>query len=106
MFDYIKLQKNAFCNLSDSGTIHEDAAILGIPAINVRETNERPEVYDTGNVIMSGVEQRSILNAVEIVRKQYDKGIHFDSPYDYVGLNCSDRVVRLIIGYSYIIRKK
>lgn len=53
MFDYIKLQKGAFCNLSDSGTIHEDAAIFGIPALNIRESNERQEAYDTGNVVMT-----------------------------------------------------
>jgi len=105
MFDYIKLQKNAFCNLSDSGTIHEDAAILGIPAINIRESNERPEVYDMGNLIMSGVEPDTILNCVMIIRKQYDNNVFFEAPHDYTLADCSDRVIRLIAGYSKIVTK-
>jgi UDP-N-acetyl-L-fucosamine synthase len=99
MFDYIKLQKGAFCNLSDSGTIHEDAAIFGIPALNVRESNERPEVYDTGNIIMTGVNPDKILYSIKVIRKQFEAGIKFNSPSDYNVLNCSDRVVRLIMGF-------
>ncbi len=106
MFDYIKLQKGAFCNLSDSGTIHEDAAILGIPAINVRESNERPEVYDTGNIIMAGLDPYTIRASVKLVRNQIDAGIKFDSPFDYHVLNCSDKVIRFIVGLSGIIYSK
>ena len=58
IFDYVKLQKNAYCNLSDSGTIHEDAGIMGIPAVVVRESSERPEAFDTGNVITYGIRSR------------------------------------------------
>jgi len=106
MFDYIRLQKGALCNLSDSGTIHEDAAILGVPAVNVRESNERPEVYDTGNVVMTGVDPRTIVISVEMVRSQVDAGVKFDSPYDYKVENCSDKVVRLIIGLHKIVSKR
>ena len=106
MFDYIRLQKGAFCNLSDSGTIHEDAAILGIPALNVRESNERPEVYDTGNVIMTGIDVRTIVASVEMVRSQVDAGVIFDSPYDYKTGNCSDKVLRLIVGFHRIVARK
>jgi UDP-N-acetylglucosamine 2-epimerase (non-hydrolysing) len=106
MFDYIKLQKGAFCNLSDSGTIHEDAAIFGIPALNVRESNERPEVYDTGNVIMTGVDPGTILASVKLIRSQIDAGVKFDSPFDYKVKNCSDKVVRLIAGFHRIILSK
>ncbi|KKK88425.1 hypothetical protein LCGC14_2743310, partial [marine sediment metagenome] len=94
MLDYIKLQQNAFCNLSDSGTAHEDAAILNIPMVIVRESQERPEVYDCGNVIMAGVDSKTILNAVKVVRGQI--GVKFDNPYEIN--NCSDKVVRLIVG--------
>ncbi|MFC1893550.1 non-hydrolyzing UDP-N-acetylglucosamine 2-epimerase [Chloroflexota bacterium] len=106
MFDYIRLQKGAFCNLSDSGTIHEDAAILGIPAVNVRESNERPEVYDTGNVVITGVDPRTIVTSMEMLRSQVDAGAKFDSPYDYGGKNCADKVVRLIMGLHQIVAKK
>lgn len=106
MLDYIKLQKHALCNLSDSGTIHEDAAIIGISAVNVRQSNERPEVYDTGNTVMTGTDPNVIVNSVELVIEQHNQMINFRSPYDYTDEVCSDKVVRLIIGQSGIIRKK
>jgi len=106
MLDYIQLQKNALCNLSDSGTIHEDSAILGIAAVNVRESNERPEAYDTGNTIMTGMDKDTIVHSVDTVIKQQEQGINFKSPYDYEDEICSDKVVRHIIGLSKIIRKK
>ncbi len=105
MLNYIKLQKNAFCNISDSGTIHEDAAILGIPAINIRESNERPEVYDSGNVIMTGVDQNAILNAVAMTRRQVDAGVKFANPYG-TETNFSDKVVRLILSLTKTVRKR
>jgi len=106
IFDYVKLQKNAYCNLSDSGTIHEDAAIMGIPAVVVRESSERPEAFDTGNVILSGVDLSSILLSIDVVRKQYEESISFKTPTDYKELNVSDKVVRLIIGLCKLIPKK
>jgi UDP-N-acetyl-L-fucosamine synthase len=106
MFDYVKLQKNAYCVLSDSGTIHEEAAILGIPTLVVRESTERPEVFDTGNVILTGLNASVILQSIEVARKQYENKISFATPEAYQDTNVSDRVVRLIIGMSKIVRKK
>jgi UDP-N-acetyl-L-fucosamine synthase len=106
MFDYAKLQKEAFCNLSDSGTIHEDAAIFGIPALNIRESNERPEAYDTGNVVMTGVDVETIVASVRLVRSQVDIGIKFANPYDYQVKKCSDKVIRLIVGLNKIVKCK
>jgi len=106
MFDYIKLQKNAYCNLSDSGTIHEDAGIMGIPALVIRESTERPEAIDTGNVILTGMNSTSILLSIEVARKQYEQSVNFSVPFDYCDLNVSDKVIRLIIGYSKLIPKK
>jgi UDP-N-acetylglucosamine 2-epimerase (non-hydrolysing) len=97
MFDYIHLQQHALCNLSDSGTIHEDAAILGITAVNVRDSHERPEVYDTGNVIMSGVDEEAIAEAVRVAIAQRVAGAVFQVPRDYQDLNYSDKAVRLIL---------
>jgi UDP-N-acetylglucosamine 2-epimerase (non-hydrolysing) len=106
MFDYIALQQGAFFNLSDSGTIHEDAAIFGIPAINIRESNERPEVYDTGNVVMTGVDSRTIVNAIRMIRIQTDSGVNFERPADYLQLNCSEKIARLILGLTKIVSDK
>ena len=105
MLDYIKLQKSALCNLSDSGTIHEDAAIMMIPAVNVRESNERPEVYDTGNTIMTGMNKDIIVQSVSTVISQHKQNINFRSPYDYEDEVCSDKVVRHIIGLCKTIKK-
>jgi len=106
IFDYVKLQKNAYCNLSDSGTIHEDAGIMGIPAVVVRESSERPEAYDAGNVILTGINSQQILQSIYIVRKQYDEGIKFSTPFDYQITNVSDKVIRLIIGLNKILLNK
>lgn len=106
MFDYIKLQKNAYCNLSDSGTIHEDAGIMGIPALVIRESTERPEAFDTGNVILTGMNSASILLSIEMAREQQIQSVKFSTPADYCDLNVSHKVVRLIVGYSRLVSKK
>jgi len=101
MFDYVNLQLGALCCLSDSGTIHEDAAILGIPAVNVRDSNERPEVYDVGNVIQAGTDDASIAGAVKLVVEQDKAGVRFDRPLDYIATNYSDKAVRIILSSRY-----
>lgn len=106
MFDFVKLQKNAYCVLSDSGTIHEDAGIMGIPALVVRESSERPEAFDNGNVILTGVDPQTILTSIEIVKKQVEDNIKFRNPSDYQEENISDKVVRLVVGLSKIVPKK
>jgi UDP-N-acetyl-L-fucosamine synthase len=106
MLDYVNLQKNAYCVLSDSGTIHEEAAILGIPALVIRESTERPEVFDTGNVILTGINTDVILQSIKVARKQYENKVPFATPEAYQDTNVSDRVVKLIIGMSKLVRKK
>jgi UDP-N-acetylglucosamine 2-epimerase len=99
MFDFIKLQQNSICTLTDSGTAHEDAAILGIPVVVIRESNERPEAYDRGNVIMAGLDADVILKSIELVQNQSP----FSNPY--FGDNFSDKVLRIMMQYK-VIRKK
>src|SRR5450759_352072 len=106
MFDFVKLQKNAYCVLSDSGTIHEDAGIMGIPALVVRESSERPEAFDAGNVILTGVDSQTILTTIEIIKKQVEDNIKFKNPSDYQEENVSDKVVRLVVGLNKIVPKK
>lgn len=105
MLDYVNLQLSALCCLSDSGTIHEDAAILGITAINVRSSNERPEVYDTGNVVQSGTDSTSIKEAVKLVVQQSREGVRFDRPVDYMSPNYSDKAVRIILSSQHGVYK-
>jgi UDP-N-acetylglucosamine 2-epimerase (non-hydrolysing) len=98
--DYVKLQKEAFCILSDSGSLTEEASILGLPAVTIREAHERPEGMDEATLVMSGLGRDRILQAVELVTTQ-----HADHPgglrlvEDYEPSNVSRKVVRIILSY-------
>ncbi len=72
--DYVKLQKNAFCVLSDSGTLPEEAALLGMPAVLLRTSTERPEAVDKGAVILAGIRGKAIMQAIELARAMWDSG--------------------------------
>lgn len=103
-FDYIALQQNAYCAISDSGTITEESSLLGFPAITIRQAHERPEGMDEGTLIMSGLKSEDILNAINIVTTQ-----HNESPMgivkDYNTNNVSKKVVRIVVSYiDYINR--
>lgn len=105
-FDYVNLQKNAFCVLSDSGTIPEESSILGFCAVQIRNNSERPEAYDEGVLILSGLDKNIILQAIEVVTKQAKEGIEFEIPKDYKNTNFSCKVLRHIIGLTKIIAKR
>lgn len=104
--DYIQLQKNAFCVLSDSGTILEEASIIQFPAIQIRNSSERPEGYDEGIAILSGLDKDIILKSIEVVIKQFALGERFGPPRNYQDHNVSSKVLRLIVGLTKIIREK
>lgn len=97
-FDYVKMQKDSFCTLSDSGTISEESSMLGFPAITIREALERPEAMDTGSIIMTGFDEDVITSAIEIARSDFEAPALRDIPADYRILNTSQRVVKLIVG--------
>ncbi len=101
-FDYNKLQMNAFCAISDSGTIAEECSILGFPAITPRDAIERPEGLDVGCIIMTGLHQETIVDAVRAVTEMHQQreqsGQQIPVPADYQITNTSERVVNLILG--------
>lgn len=104
--EYVNLQQNAFCVLSDSGTITEESSILGFPAITIRQTHERPEGMDEGTLIMAGLEIGRILDAIEVVTAQYAKkqsGMRLIP--DYKPENVSEKVVRIILSYTDYINR-
>ena len=105
-FDYNKLQTEAFCVLSDSGTITEEASILGFPAITVREAHERPEGMDEGVLVMSGLAKERAMQAVSVVTSQYAPGQRA-SPLvaDYQAANVSKQVVRIILSYTDYVNR-
>jgi UDP-N-acetylglucosamine 2-epimerase len=104
--DYIKLQKNAFCVISDSGTITEESSILNFPAITIRQAHERPEGMDEGTLIMSGLHSDRILNSIEIVNSQFANNPKtFKIVPDYETDNVSKKVVRIILSYTDYINR-
>lgn len=98
--DYNKLQQNAFCVISDSGTITEESSLLGFPAITVRQAHERPEGMDEGTLIMTGLEKDTMLDSIKVVTSG-TMGIVKDYDADKV----SQKVVRIIMSYTGYINR-
>jgi UDP-N-acetyl-L-fucosamine synthase len=96
--DYINLQMNARCTLSDSGTISEESSILNFPAISLRQSMERPEAQDTGSIILTGFNPEIVLDSVRLSIAQHKSGIENEVPEDYSITNTSWRVLKLIMG--------
>ena len=104
--DYIKLQEQALCVISDSGTITEEASILDLPAITIRNAHERPEGMDVGTLIMSGLKKDRVLNSIEIILAQNETGSRVISPVpDYEVDSPSKQILRVVMSYiDYINR--
>lgn len=105
-FDYNKMQQNAFCVISDSGTISEESSIMNFPAITIRQAHERPEGMDEGTLIMTGLTKERIIQSIEIVVSQfaYEKRIT-RLVYDYDVDNFSIKIVRAIMSYTDFINR-
>ncbi len=104
LIDYVRLQQDAFCVLSDSGTITEESALLGFPAVTLREAHERPEGMDAGTLIMSGLAAERVIQAVEVVTSR-PPGVRAGLPPDYLETDVSRKVVQIILSYvDYVNR--
>jgi UDP-N-acetylglucosamine 2-epimerase len=104
--DYIKLQMEALCVISDSGTISEEASLLNLPAITIRNAHERPEGMDVGAVIMSGLKKDRVLDAVRVIIAQHDKVQRvMNSVTDYEGGPVSKQILRIILSYTDYINR-
>jgi UDP-N-acetyl-L-fucosamine synthase len=105
-FDYIRLQSEAMCVLSDSGTITEEASLLNLPAITIRNAHERPEGMDVGTLIMSGLKPDDVLTAVEITIKHHSHAApNFKSVEDYAGGAVSKKVLRVVMSYVGFVNR-
>lgn len=104
--DYLKLQMGAFCILSDSGTITEEASLLSLPAVTIREAHERPEGMDQGTLIMCGLKRERVLEAVEVVTSQHNRrSREFRLVTDYDAGPVSKKVTRVVLSYiDYVNR--
>lgn len=97
-FDFVELQKNAMCTLSDSGTISEESAILSFPAITLRNSFERPEALDSGTIVLTGFNVDTVLDSIKLVIDEHALGKYQSIPLDYQVSNTSWRVLKLILG--------
>lgn len=104
-FDYVHLEVNACCTISDSGTISEESAILNFPAVTIREATERPESIDAGTIILTGLNSSVLLDAIELTIKEFEKRISKKIPEEYEISNTSWRVVKLIMGTAKLNSK-
>jgi len=105
-FDYVALQKSAFCTLSDSGTITEESSILGFPAVTVREAHERPEGMDEGAVIMTGLDPRHIVESVGVTVRLFERFGPCRLPADYQADNVSWKVAKVILSYTDYVNRR
>ncbi len=97
--DYVYLQMNAVCTVSDSGTISEESSILNFPAISLRRSMERPEAQDAGTIILSGLEPQSVLDSVDLVISEFSgKKEYAHIAEEYQITNTSWRVLKLLMG--------
>lgn len=97
-FDFIQLEKNAFCVLSDSGTVQEECAIFKVANVTLRDVTERPETIECGSNILSGVKSESINRCVNIVLSQKAK---WNTPPEYLVETVSDTVIKIMHGYLW-----
>lgn len=106
LLDYLKLQMSAFCVISDSGTITEEASLLNLPAVTLRVAHERPEGMDQGILIMCDLERSALLNAVKIVTSQHQRGSRIIPVVpDYEAGPVSKQVVRVVQSYTAYVNR-
>lgn len=95
-FDFIRLEKSAFCLLSDSGTVQEEACIFGVPNVTIRDVTERPETVECGSNILSGADPEAVLRLVRLVAGRKGK---WQPPAEYLADGVADTVCRIVLGY-------
>jgi UDP-N-acetylglucosamine 2-epimerase len=105
-FDYNKLQINAYCVLSDSGTLSEESAMLGFNGILIRTSTERPEALDKGSVILGGISTDDIVQAIDISKEAMKNNETFLIPDEYRDKNVSAKVIKIIQSYTKIVNKE
>jgi len=103
--DYNKLQMNAYCVLSDSGTLSEESAMLNFPGVLIRTSTERPEVLDKGTVVIGGIRGEDVERATELAVSMFDNKEEVVMPPDYNDTNVSVKVVKLIQSYTDIVNR-
>lgn len=97
LFDFVRLEKAAFCVLSDSGTVQEECCILGVPTVTVRDVTERPETIECGSNILAGVEAERILPAIDLAVASRGR---WTPPPEYLASHVSETVIKIVLGIA------
>jgi UDP-N-acetylglucosamine 2-epimerase (non-hydrolysing) len=95
-FDFVRLEQSAFCLLSDSGTVQEEACIFSVPNVTIRDVTERPETIECGSNVLSGIAPSAILAAVRLVTTQRGK---WNPPPEYLAPSVAETVCRILLSY-------
>lgn len=104
-FDYCRLQLDAFCVISDSGTLAEESAILGFPGVSLRTSTERPEAIDKGTLILGGIDGQNVMRSIELCVNMYENKDLGTVPDSYTDENVSVKVIKIIQSYTDIVNK-
>ncbi|MFP3122366.1 UDP-N-acetylglucosamine 2-epimerase (non-hydrolyzing) [Ectobacillus funiculus] len=99
-FDFVKLEKNAVCVLTDSGTVQEECCLFHVPTVTIRKTTERPETIECGSNMLSGIDANQIVNCVRVMVNQ-PKTWSYPDGYDHT--NVSDKVIKILLGGLKIV---
>lgn len=104
--DYVKLQMEALCVVSDSGTITEESSLLNLPAVTIRNTHERPEGMDVGTLIMAGLKKDRVLDAVRVIIAQHEHGARVMAAVeDYEAKSVSKKILRIVLSYTDYVNR-
>jgi UDP-N-acetylglucosamine 2-epimerase (non-hydrolysing) len=98
-FDFVRLEQESFCLLSDSGTVQEEACIFGKPNVTIRDVTERPETIESGSNALSGTDPEMILSQVALVTGQ---AARWEQPVEYLAKNVAKTVVRIVLGHRLL----
>lgn len=97
-FDFICLERNALCVLSDSGTVQEECCIFRVANVTIRDVTERPETIECGSNMLSGTDPQTVLHCVHTV---HDQRYQWTVPTEYLAEHVSNTVVKIVLGYNY-----
>ena len=105
-FDYVRLQQDSYCTISDSGTITEEAAIVGFAAVTARDAHEHPEGMDSGVLVMTSIDAEEMIEGIKVSRMHYEDQEVRNVPVSYQDLDVSWRVINLIQSYTGYVNRK